>query len=810
MGGKIAMSRNLSLLSASEASAYEKLPVPMCIFHTHKGLWKMILVSDGFCRLLSRSREEFPEDPVDCVLPEDRERARGSWEFSAIYPGEESKSTYRLLKAPRTSLRVSCRATSRRREDGSSLLFIFYTELGEEPGAERSAEDSARVPDLGRAPDNGTQMGKNSGNYRIAKWHADLTHNKTLEYISSAERAFQLCQEDTYDESAQKLASMPSFPEDRERLADILDRRHLIQRYQDGDTSYSLEYRRDEDGEMPYWVTTIVTVFQSPSGGGLECYLSTYDITEQILEKQILSRLTMLGYEVVGLLYVHTGKCRFFRIKKLHLGMDFEQYEDYQASIDESLESVISANDRGAVRSSLLIKTIQERLKEAAIYPYSYSMTTSDGRRLQKLLQFSYLDDRKDTIFLCKSDITTQYRDEHEQIKKLHAAKLEADRANEAKSSFLSSMSHDLRTPLNGIIGFTNLAIHEKDPEKKQTYLMNVQSSGELLLDLVNDTLELSRIESGKFTMTMEAVSIRDMAEVVVTSLGPSAEIKGLKIIREPSEYPQVFVWTDKLKFQKVFLNLLSNAIKYTQSGGTITASVQMLEPAADGCNCRITVQDTGVGISPEFLPHIFDAFSQEHRAETVNILGTGLGLAIVKKIVDLMGGRISVKSDLGKGSTFCVELPLKMAEEIHAQERESAWQSGILSGKRVLLCEDNYLNTEIAKILLEEQGVQVSCAENGKTGVELFKKSGIGFYSAVLMDIRMPVMDGYDATRTIRGLNRPDATLVPIIAMTADAFEEDIRNCREAGMVGHVTKPIDSKKLLKLLRETIAAYKTP
>ena len=387
---------------------------------------------------------------------------------------------------------------------------------------------------------------------------------------------------------------------------------------------------------------------------------------------------------------------------------------------------------------------------------------------------------------------------------RLQSAKTEADKANAAKSTFLSSMSHDLRTPLNGIIGFTNVALKEPDAEKKQAYLGKIKSSSELLLDLVNDTLELSRIESGKFVLEPESVGSRELAGTVITALRPAAELKGLRLEADLSQFPDATIWVDKLKLQKLFLNLLSNAIKYTPAGGTVRASVSQIEPPRNGCTYRLTVEDTGIGMSPEFLTHLYEPFSQEHRPEASGVVGTGLGLAIVKKTVVLMGGSISVKSEPGRGTRFDVELPVKQAATAESGAARAQDAAAPLDGKRVLLAEDNEMNTEIALILLKENGVEADCARNGKEALEKFEASAPGRYDAILMDIRMPVMDGYEATRKIRALSRPDAASVPIIAMSADAFEEDFRRAKEIGMNGYVTKPIDPGKLFETLRQLL------
>lgn len=403
-------------------------------------------------------------------------------------------------------------------------------------------------------------------------------------------------------------------------------------------------------------------------------------------------------------------------------------------------------------------------------------------------------------MLVIRSDVTPTYEMERRRLAELEAAKLEADRANEAKSAFLSGVSHDIRSPLNGIIGFTDLALGEEDESRRREYLEKVRSSGDLLLDLVNDTLELSRIESGKMTLDPEIVNIRELAMSVVTALRPSAEMKSLDFEAPPEAFPDTTAWADRLKLQKVFLNLLSNAIKYTRDGGHVQASIEVIEPPGDGCNYRITVEDTGIGIAPEFIDEIFEPFSQEQRKESASVMGTGLGLSIVRRIVDLMEGTITVRSEVGVGSRFTVDLPLKRVGDVQAEIVEARRQTISLSGKTVLLCEDNYLNAEIAEFMLKEKGMRVDCASNGKEGLEMFADSEPGTYDAILMDVRMPIMDGREATRAIRKLDRPDAESIPIIALSADAFEEDIRDNLEAGMNLHVTKPIRSDQLFEAL----------
>jgi len=784
-----------------QRQAYEKLPAPLCAFHALGDDYQLLFISDGFCRLLGRSRDEITlsnDFLSDFVAPEDRDTARSAIEYARMSPNTESRVTYRLRGATGDT-RVTSSSFSERLSDHSYLIFCYFSGLTCDNGETTTAPKSAISIES-----ESSSLRQNSDYYRIAVWRVDLTENRVISYEAVKDRSLPLDSTLSYDEAAAWIGGSPHSPEDRGKLTALLDRSFLLKEYAKGHVFFSLQYRRDENNTMPFWVSVKARAFQSAANGHIECVITAFDVTEKILETQLISRLTLMGYEVVGLLSVYSGKVRYFRLKPMRFGMPFEHYEDYFDSIENDLDKVIAPDQRGAVSRALRLETIIEALREAPSYSYAFEVTTSDGRHRHKTLQFSYLDEVRDTIFLCKSDITRQYEKERAQISQLRAAKLEAERANAAKSTFLSSMSHDLRTPLNGVIGFTDLALDETDPARVREYLLKARSSGALLLDLVNDTLELSRVESGKSALTPEAISLKDMAEEVFTALQPSAEIKSLRFEADLDFDRDVIVWADRLKFQKIFLNLLSNAIKYTMPGGTVRAIVAWDAAMTDGYSCHITVQDTGIGISPAFLPRVFESFAQEKRPETANILGTGLGLSIVKKTVDQMNGVITVESKLDVGSVFRVSLPLTSAKTNQPLRSVETLPEIRLEGITVLLCEDNQLNAEIATTLLRNQGIIVETASNGRLGKEKFAASAPGHFSAVLMDIRMPEMDGYEAARAIRALPRPDAMSVPIIAMTADAFEEDIRECLEAGMNDHVTKPIDSSHLFDALRKQL------
>ncbi len=383
--------------------------------------------------------------------------------------------------------------------------------------------------------------------------------------------------------------------------------------------------------------------------------------------------------------------------------------------------------------------------------------------------------------------------------------RLEAiEKSAKEKNQFFSTISHDMRTPLNAIIGFSSLMQEDDIPQKDRDYVAKIESSGRLLLDLINDTLTLSKANSGKLELHLEPVSIPEIFESVVTPVREAAARKGIEFCADCSDLRQQFVLTDRLNLEKVLLNLLTNAVKYTPSGGHVQFSLAtQRQDSGDDPTTVIAITDDGIGMSEEFQQHLYEPFMQEKQTGS-DSSGTGLGLSIVKRLVELMGGTITLQSKKGKGTSFTVCLQFKDAfssgQSINPHGKEPRELSGILNGKKLLLCEDNALNIEIAMAMLKNMGAEVDSAESGEAGLAAFEKSRIGSYAAILMDIRMPRMDGYEATRRIRALSRPDARTVPIIAMTADAFEDDRSRCIAAGMDGHIAKPVSSVEIGRTL----------
>ncbi|MDD6656438.1 MAG: ATP-binding protein [Lachnospiraceae bacterium] len=395
---------------------------------------------------------------------------------------------------------------------------------------------------------------------------------------------------------------------------------------------------------------------------------------------------------------------------------------------------------------------------------------------------------------------------EQETNKELNRLRMEAETANSAKSTFLNNMSHDIRTPMNAIIGFTNIALkHSPSPEIKSC-LDKISDSSEHLLALINDVLDISCIESGKIKYAPTPVDIAEVSNSVLNIMYGYLSNRNINFQTEVEEPQTRYVLTDAVRVREVLVNILGNAVKFTNDGGTVTYAVSYHNGNDDNhIHVRYRITDTGIGMSEEFVDHIFDEFSQEEHGARTQYKGTGLGMTITKKYVDLMGGTILVESKKGVGSTFTVELPMEITDACEVKKTDYAVDKVDLTGLKVLLAEDNELNAEIAIVQLEEFGMQITRASNGEEVVNIFSANPPGTFDIILMDVMMPHKNGYEATHAIRHLqNRPDGEVIPIIAMTANAFAEDVQASMEAGMNGHLSKPIVMDEVIKTIARNL------
>ena len=383
----------------------------------------------------------------------------------------------------------------------------------------------------------------------------------------------------------------------------------------------------------------------------------------------------------------------------------------------------------------------------------------------------------------------------------------QAREASEAKTRFLFNMSHDIRTPMNAIIGFSDLLGKNLDNEEKvREYLKKIKSSGNFLMTIINQVLEMARIESGTAILKTEAANLSELFYSVNTVLESDIQMKGIHCSID-TNVQHKYAFCDKTKLQEIYLNIMSNAIKYTPDDHAIHVTINETNFDDKKARYEFVCEDTGIGMASEYLPHIFDEFSREHTATENKVSGTGLGLSIVKSFVELMNGRIHVESEPGKGTKFTVEIPLELASEEDICKKELPEQTFMTDkniGKRILLAEDNELNAEIAMELLKEEGFLIDWVKDGQECFDKLEESDDGYYDLILMDIQMPILNGYDTTAKIRQMENPKKATTPIVAMTANSFDEDIEMTQKAGMNGFIAKPLDAEKMFTILKQSI------
>ena len=460
---------------------------------------------------------------------------------------------------------------------------------------------------------------------------------------------------------------------------------------------------------------------------------------------------------------------------------------------------------------------IRETLLTQPIIAYRY-LAVSDGHEYYEMIRMAgvrRVEDRDDhmvhAIGLGLTVIDQEMRETLARNEALAEALELAESANNAKTAFLSNMSHEIRTPMNAIIGLDSIAL--RDPSispQTRDELEKIGASAKHLLSLINDILDMSRIESGQIVLRQEEFSFAGMLDQINTMVTSQCADKGLDYeCRVLSDMDDYYIGDD-MKLKEVLINILSNAIKFTDAPGSVTLSVEKAASFGDQSALRFRIKDTGIGMDREYIPKIFDAFSQEDSSRKNKYGSTGLGMAITKNLVDMMNGTINVESEKGKGTVFTVVVTLKRSERMDAAAGERAAQAAdadagyTLAGRRVLIAEDMEINAEILMDILEMEEIEADHAENGRIAVDMFSASEPGAYSAVLMDIRMPEMDGLEAAEAIRALDRPDAKTIPIIALTANAFDEDVQRSLQAGMNAHLTKPVEPEVLYRTLDELI------
>ena len=534
------------------------------------------------------------------------------------------------------------------------------------------------------------------------------------------------------------------------------------------------------------------------------------------LNLQLNAVINTMSDDYTSIFYIEFDKDRVFEYRTSSFYRRMQPISsDLYVSIPKFMDilrhitlSKIDPDNQEKILKLLSASKIKATLANNPFYYYDFKINMPEGETWyqMKIVRDTRFHNELNVV-LGYRNIDKQRRKEIEQQQALEDAKLKAEAANKAKSTFLFNMSHDIRTPMNAIIGYSSMAEkYLQDPEKIQDCLEKVKMSSEHLLKLINDVLDMARIENGKITLEEKPINLRETINKIVEMESVNANMNQLDLDVTFKDLENEFVIADEFRLSQIFLNIVGNSLKYTKAGGKIHITISEL-PSKDAGTAayEFIIEDTGIGMKQEFISHIFEMFSRERNMTDTGIQGTGLGMAIVKNLVDLMGGTINIESQVGKGTkvTFHFNFKIQNKQQIKQITGPVKKKSKInLKNKRVLLVEDNELNREIARDILEDEGLIVDEAVNGAVAISQVQKSENSPYDFILMDVQMPYMDGYEATRLIRKMKNKNLANLPIIAMTANAFEEDKKRALESGMNAHLSKPIHRDVLFETISQ--------
>ena len=643
-------------------------------------------------------------------------------------------------------------------------------------------------------------------------YYVNTKNNKFIEYSASEEyRALGLPRsgEDFISFSRERFESI-IYPEDQERFLDGFVKEKIISEL-DAHGIYKLAFRLMFNG-VPTYVQLKVTRMIEKEGTHIVIGISSVDEQMKAMEAFEMAHHASITFGRVATALAGD----YFSIYVVDLDTDhFVEYsatkefdtlgvekngEDFFNLSRRNMSRLIYEDDRERFMGTFYREKVMSILERDKIFTMKYRLVFGDTPVWVSMKATLLEDNDGRHLIIGTNNIEAQMEREAEYQRRVREAR------TSARNDFLANMSHDIRTPMNAIVGYTNIAKSNKHkPETVADALDKIGSSSHYLLSLINDILDISKIESGKMQISCGPCDLAALFRRIEDITALQAKKKSLVINYCYDNICHYQVITDELRIEQIIINIVSNAIKYTPPGKTVDLIAEEV-PSPGGKNkYRFIIRDTGIGIKEDYMPHIFESFTREERTTVNRIQGTGLGLAITAKIVEMMGGTISVKSKLGEGSEFTVELelePLETDSQANADNSENI----DLAGHRILLVEDNAINAEIARMILEQYGAEVQQAENGKIGLEALQEKGPGYYDAVLMDIQMPVMNGFEATKAIRALGGAYATALPIIAMSANAYDEDVRDCLAAGMNGHIAKPFNPDELMRILRRYISA----
>lgn len=762
-------------------------------------------LSEGFVAMTGRTEAEllqiYQKEVTGGIYPDDKERVRSFIQNYIETENGPCEVVYRMMRSDGTYLWVKNTLSVIRSDGGEKIIYAGYIDITKEQKEKEHLRSQYSEMLM--------QHYRESGPNVLIVGHCNITQNRMLEVIDYTDSDML----DTYGKARSGfyagLAGLISDEIEERQFGDIFYNEPSILAYRHGRKELSGDYYIElpSEGHGRY-ARFLVKMVETPDTGDITGILSVTDVTEETISNRIVNRLSYSNYDTIVKVDLSND-----RYEVLAGQITSEKNQDapghrgsHSACLLYMLEKQVAAKDQKHMAEMMDPEYMLERLSASGMYTFSYSIQDRDDHVLDKSMTISPVDLRLKRVCLAITDVTDILAAERQSQIALEKALELAKEASCAKSAFLTSMSHDIRTPMNAIMGMTTLALAQLDQQDKvEDCLKKIELSSKHLLSLINDILDMSKIESHKITLNQTEISLNEMVSQVSAIIQSRSQDAGNNLNFRVDGISHPYFYGDALRVNQILINILGNAVKFTPEGGTVELSAEEIPPVRDSSHIRIrfTIRDTGIGMSQEFLEHIFEPFARSRGVD--NVEGTGLGLSITKGLVDLMGGQITVNSSPGQGTCFCVELEFAPTPHEHGSKEQvegagAPRHETALEGTNFLVVEDNLLNAEILCELLKLCGAQAEVQPDGLLGVQAFTDHPPGTYDAILMDIQMPRMNGYEASRTIRALNREDAKTIPIVAMTANAFTEDILASKEAGMNAHIAKPVDVKVLWNTL----------